>query len=189
MLNVRGHKNSKGFTLIELLVVIAIISLLSTVIIASVRVASNKAKIVKTKQKMSEYSKIVSITQQESGTTLFGITGHTFSAVNCTVGSPTYAFRTDFNTMASDDPRRVLLRADIDKAIKATNGAYNISSNLDFYNDAWGYPLMIDANQGEGTFGAGKCQKNDDLRSIGPDGLVGTYDDIAILLPLTENCQ
>lgn len=50
-------RNSRGFTLIELLVVIAIIGLLSSVVLASVQSARNKANIARTIDQVREIEK------------------------------------------------------------------------------------------------------------------------------------
>ncbi len=65
MNNLQNRK--KGFTLIELLVVIAIIGLLSSIVLASLASAKNKAKDVAVIQSLKEFSKLMELEYQESG--------------------------------------------------------------------------------------------------------------------------
>lgn len=60
------HKN-KGFTLIELLVVISIIAVLSSVVMASVASAREKAKVAAFSQNLREFSKALGIYKLDTG--------------------------------------------------------------------------------------------------------------------------
>lgn len=57
----RLSTGQKGFTLIELLVVVAIISLLSSVVLASLREARDRAKLSAFRQEVSEYIKALEL--------------------------------------------------------------------------------------------------------------------------------
>ena len=61
------YMKNKGFTLIELLVVISIISLLSSIVFASVSSARDKAQIVKAKTQAVEISKAIELSRLSSG--------------------------------------------------------------------------------------------------------------------------
>jgi prepilin-type N-terminal cleavage/methylation domain-containing protein len=60
-MNIFNSKKEKGFTLIELLVVISIISLLSSIVLASVQDARNKAKGTAFRQHVGEFIKAVEL--------------------------------------------------------------------------------------------------------------------------------
>lgn len=61
------NKNNKGFTLIELLVVIAIIGLLSSVVLASLNSARDKAKDAAVKQEVRELAKLFELEYSDNG--------------------------------------------------------------------------------------------------------------------------
>ena len=52
--------------------------------------------------------------------------------------------------------------------------------------DPWGSPYCFDANQGES--GPASCTTVDGFRSVGPDGVYGTADDIVVDVPLASKC-
>lgn len=62
-----NFKRSKGFTLIELLVVVAIISLLTSVVLASLRDARQKAEIAATRQYLHEVMSALEIYKTSHG--------------------------------------------------------------------------------------------------------------------------
>lgn len=61
------HTRSKGFTLIELLVVLAIISLLSSVILATVQDARNKAKATAFRSEIEQFIKAIELYKLSTG--------------------------------------------------------------------------------------------------------------------------
>lgn len=67
-------KTQKGFTLIELLVVISIIGLLSSIVLASLNSARDKAKVAKAKSEMLQIIKAIEVARNETGLSLMGIT-------------------------------------------------------------------------------------------------------------------
>lgn len=60
-------RNNKGFTLIELLVVIAIISLLSSVVLASLNSARNKVKDAAIKEEVYQLSSLMALNYSDYG--------------------------------------------------------------------------------------------------------------------------
>lgn len=68
--------NKKGFTLIELLVVISIIGLLSSVVLASLSVAKQKANDSKRKQDLQQYKTAMEIYYSNHGTYFISNAGH-----------------------------------------------------------------------------------------------------------------
>ena len=75
------NKN-KGFTLIELLVVISIISLLSSIVFASVSSARDKASVVKANVQGKEIEKAIELSRLSSGTLPVNTTPNSISDLN-----------------------------------------------------------------------------------------------------------
>jgi prepilin-type N-terminal cleavage/methylation domain-containing protein len=69
MTHARSGRNKKtlGFTLIELLVVISIISLLSSVVLAAVGEAKDKAKVAKFRQEMQQFITALELYKADNG--------------------------------------------------------------------------------------------------------------------------
>lgn len=79
--NIKNLKKS-GFTLVELLVVIAIIGVLSSVVIASLQNARNRASNVAVKSNLSNMRSSVEIIYDNNGQS-YGTTGLALTANNC----------------------------------------------------------------------------------------------------------
>jgi general secretion pathway protein G len=125
----------KGFTLIELLVVIAIIGLLSSVILASLKSARDKAQIAKAQVDMRRIVSAITIAQGEQGKSLIDFAPAT-NCGQCVCADPTSATcSTQFETALT-------------QIQTATKG---LVTNLNGIRDPWGRPYLIDANQREFT--------------------------------------
>ncbi len=170
---------NRGFTLIELLVVISIISFLSSIVLASLNTARNKAQTAKAKEDMQQIMNAISVAEQDSGKTLMGITGSNCSDCNCrdvnlrNIDSTNSCYQAWFNA--------------ITKIEAATNGIYKGISNIT--RDPWGSPYLLDENEGE----YGGCGQ-DNFRSVGPTGSTPPYDStnvypdgVRIFLPYSGN--
>lgn len=142
MLN--NYSFKKGFTLIELLVVVAIISLLSSVVLASLNSARDKAKVARAKVEMREIAQAIIIAQGEQGHPLMVFA----PSANCG-----QCYCVDI-TSASCLNRWTDALTEIQNA---TNGT--IGGLTNFKRDPWGNPYGIDANQFEG--GVGACSNVD----------------------------
>lgn len=176
-MNNKSKNRENGFTLIELLVVISIIALLSTVVVAAVSSARDKAKITKTNYELAEFSKMVQVAQNESGTTLIKITNNGYTANTC-LPEP------DWRVLPESHACRVNYLNSLTKIVNATNEIYSSSTIDKFKTDEWGSPYYLDENQGE----AGICSRIDTVRSVGSDGTYNTADDISIYLPKAAIC-
>ena len=166
----------KGFTLIELLIVIAIIGILSSAIMIDISGARNKAKIAKSKSDLNSISNDIQTAEVQKGMLLGEVTGNWCSACACSVGSDLRNITgTCYNTWATS-------LSNIETKLGATSDQ-KASVVATYGRDPWGSPYILDENEGEP--GYGPC-RIDVLRSVGPDGISGTSDDIVIKLPLVR---
>lgn len=136
----------KGFTLIELLVVISIISLLSSVVLASLNSARNKAKIARAQVDAKLIVSAISYAQGETGHPLISFAPDS-NCLQCTCNASGWSS----NTCLSQ------FNLALTKIANNTSGVY--SKLADIKSDPWGNAYYFDAPQGEG--GSGTCGNQD----------------------------
>lgn len=173
--------NNDAFTLIELLVVIAIIGLLSTLSLVALNSSREKAKYAKTMADMNQVAKVVAMAEGESGKTLQEITGSGCSYCTGMCGG-TYGGSRDLRGIAETDSCYLIWISDLRKIELETNGLEVGLTKI--ARDGWNSPFAFDENEGEG----GNCDRDDTLRSAGPDGIFLNSDDITIKLARSGNC-
>lgn len=168
----------KGFSLIELMIVIAIIGLLGTLSIFSFQQAHNNTKISESKSEIKELHIFLQEARSVTGFTLKQLANSGCSDCACRSG--------DMRNTTGDcftNWRDTLY------AIQAGTENDLIVSNIDgLLRDPWGSPYCLDENERDWSFD--DC-RNDTLRSVGPDGIYDTSDDVMFsdgLLPLSITC-
>lgn len=155
----------KGFTLIELLVVVAIIGFLATFTVFQLQSSREKAKLSAARADLMQIIKLIQTAQQETGQPLGVITSNYCSDCVCRLaGDLRKSTGTCYTTWQTT----------IGRINAATNGSMNISPNA-LLRDPWGSPYALDENEREA--GPNDCTL-DVIRSVGPDGIYDTSDDV-----------
>lgn len=156
-------KFSTGFTLIELLVVVAIIGVLAAVTLSSLSRARDKARKTEAIAALRTLNQAVNIARWETNQTLREITGNTCTACACSNDylNPSAQCLSEWN--------------DALVAIDDASGGWLGAAVMSMQLDPWGRPYSLDENEGTNTQSG--CQA-DNIRSVGPDGIRMTSDDI-----------
>jgi len=168
------NKNTQGFTLVELLVVIAIISLLASVVMASVSQARMRAQYAKAQAEINQFLDVATLAQQERGR-LQGITGNGCSLCPC-------LSRVIKNIPITDSCYWQWINA-LNTLQNATAGAATNITQMK--RDPWGSPYALDENEREG--GANDCRL-DIIRSAGPNGWLYDGDDVGYTIYPSRPC-
>lgn len=159
---------NKGFTLIELLVVVAIIGVLATVVLASLGTARNKAKISKTELVLNQIDTSIQSARINSDSLLKDMAASNVSS--CTG---------DIRGVNDSSPCAATWMNSWDAIVNEHEPSMDPSS---YYRDAWNSPYIIDPNEGNPG-----CTI-DTISSAGPDGIVGSSDDVVRGIPF-DRCS
>lgn len=155
----------KGFTLIELLVAIAIVGLLATISVVTLKYTRDRAKIIQARNSLKLLEKLYMTAQQERSAALVDITLNGCTDCSCRTG-------TDMKNTLS--PCYTDWETSLNSVKAAASGAMTAGPEV-FLRDPWGSPYSLDENERE--FSSVDCRQ-DTFRSLGPDGIYNTMDDI-----------
>lgn len=175
------NRSSNGFTLIELLMVIAIIGILASIVLVSLREATEKAKIAAAKREMQEIARVMGIAQITEGKRLSDITGSWCTKCNGSCNS----YTTNLQSIPDSDACVVAQQNSMQLLMTAADQVGGDISKIS--RDPWGAPYLIDENEGEVV---GNPCRQDTIQSVGPDGLRassgGSTDDIYLSVPFVK---
>lgn len=154
----------RGFTLIELLVVVAIIGILASVVLASLSSARTRARNVKVTADLRGIITKIELKRDEVNDVLRVITGSNYTAG----GAGGACTAVDLRGISDSSTCGVWLNTQFQKI-----GFTSVP------RDPWNSPYLMDENELEG----GVCNFKDGIRSVGPDGMFLTGDDINVYAP------
>ncbi len=182
-------RKSVGFTLIELLVVISIIGLISSIALASLTTAREKARIARAVTEMRQIEDAIILAQGETGTTTkvtvydpnISLTPY---CTDCACRNTPYRASFGLSPINSirdipvGDPCYYLWIHARDRIEIASGGVIDLSN---FDRDPWGSPYLLDENEGELPLTHVDCGL-DTLRSAGPDGQIRDTNGLPLLV-------
>ncbi|MCW1892309.1 MAG: type II secretion system GspH family protein [Candidatus Uhrbacteria bacterium] len=155
----------KGFTLIELLVVIAIIGLIATISVVTLQYTRERARIAQARNSLKLLEKLYMAAQQEQSAPIVNITLNGCTDCSC---------RTSTDMRNTTGPCYTDWETSLNRVKAAASGAITAAPEV-FLRDPWGSPYSLDENERE--FSPADCRP-DTFRSLGPDGIYNTVDDI-----------
>ncbi len=159
---------NKAFTLLEIVIVLGIIGVIATVGAASFRSTIDDTRVSRAETDLKDIKKGVESARVKSGQLFGQITGNYCSFCNaCNTG-------TDLRDVPATHACMVRWTN-----ILNTVSAAGYGDIMDYERDPWGSPYVVDENDGE--YVSNPCRK-DWIRSVGPDGIYATGDDIIIYL-------
>jgi len=155
----------------ELLISVAIISLLSSIVLASIQGVRKNARYTTAQQEMNQMRDVIIRAQGNAANSLKTITND---------GCTDCPHRNDGTTEGAINA----LRESMIKIYKAAN-VDTSTLNEGFLTDPWGNAYGLDEN--ENPKGS-SCNRPDTLASYGPDHARGGGDDIRMELPVAGAC-
>lgn len=162
------HHGTKAFTLLEIVIVLGIIGVLATVGAASFRNTIDDTRVARAETDLKDVKKGIESARVKSGRLFGQITGNYCSfCTACPAG-------VDLRNVPDTNACMVRWMNVVNTVSAAGYGDIN-----KYTRDPWGSPYVVDENDGE--YVSNPCRK-DWVRSVGPDGLFTTGDDIIIYL-------
>lgn len=136
----RPDKYTPGFTIVELLIVVVVIAILATVTVVSYNGVTTHARYSKIKTDIQQLVQASIIARDNSGKTLIQITNNNATPNACF----SKATGTDLSTL----PKTDACWTDYFHTLQAISDASGV--NVMAMVDPWGWPYLIDENEGEG---------------------------------------
>lgn len=159
-------RRNNAFTLLEIVIVLGIIGVLATVGAASFRSTIDDTRISRAETDLEDLKKSVESSRVKSGQLFGQITGNYCSFCNACTG--------DLRNVPDSHTCMVRWMNIVNRVSAAGYGDIT-----DYVRDPWGSPYVVDENDGE--YVSNPCRQ-DWIRSVGPDGIFLTGDDIIIYL-------
>ncbi len=159
---------NKAFTLLELVIVLGIIGVIATIGAASFRSTIDDTRVSSAETDLEDIKKSVETARVRTGQLFGQITGNYCSFCNaCNTGA-------DLKNVPASNPCMVRWMNVVN-----TVSASGYGDITDYTRDPWGSPYVVDENDGE--YPTNPCRR-DSIRSVGPDGIFNTGDDIVVQL-------
>ena len=176
----------RGFSLIELMMVISILSLISSIVMASMVTARERAREAKAKVEMRQIIEVTLVATGENNTTVIGIT-----EPNHLEPSQSTAECLGWGEVEPYDEGGPCYDAWKHMALELGSHSDNFIAAdtffISFKFDPWGTPYIIHERQG--LYGhEDTCDDHDEIKSAGADRIHGTDDDVSMEIPLSSSC-